>query len=147
MNEKEITCIKPLYINGQWVQGKGKPIMVFDPSTAEPFACVSTASAEDIDDAVSAARAAFPGWSNTSSQDRAKLLRGFAQQMECRRAELLELQSRNNGKPRHEAEVDLNDAIATFCITQTRLIDSMPCREATSNYLPQDILPVCVMIH
>jgi acyl-CoA reductase-like NAD-dependent aldehyde dehydrogenase len=77
MNEKEITCIKPLYINGQWVQGKGKPIMVFDPSTAEPFACVSTASAEDIDDAVSAARAAFPGWSNTSSQDRAKLLRAL----------------------------------------------------------------------
>ncbi|MCS5874438.1 aldehyde dehydrogenase family protein [Klebsiella pneumoniae subsp. pneumoniae] len=89
----------------------------------------------------------FPGWSNTSSQDRAKLLRGFAQQMECRRAELLELQSRNNGKPRHEAEVDLNDAIATFLYyaDQADRLDAL--QEATSNYLPQDILPVCVMIH
>ncbi|WP_122870255.1 aldehyde dehydrogenase family protein, partial [Pseudomonas viridiflava] len=31
-----------------------------------------------------------------------------------RREALIELQMRNNGKPRHEAEVDLDDAVATF---------------------------------
>ncbi|HCT5903732.1 aldehyde dehydrogenase family protein [Klebsiella quasipneumoniae] len=114
MSETEVTEVQPVYINGQWVQGKGKPMMVFEPATTAPFATVSTASAEDVDEAVSAARAAFPGWRDTPSQERARMLRGFAQQLECRRAGLLEIQIRNNGKPRHEAELDLNDAIATF---------------------------------
>ncbi len=60
MNEKKLHALNLSISMVSGFKGKGKPIMVFDPSTAEPFACVSTASAEDIDDAVSAARAAFP---------------------------------------------------------------------------------------
>ncbi|WDM60054.1 aldehyde dehydrogenase family protein [Pseudomonas sp. NEEL19] len=103
------------YIAGRWVDGQGSDcISVNDPALGQPFAELMAASAEQVDQAVAAARAALPAWKCTSASERAAYLRGFAEQLGQRREALVTLQMRNNGKPRHEAEVDLDDAIATF---------------------------------
>ncbi|MBF8755982.1 aldehyde dehydrogenase family protein [Pseudomonas guariconensis] len=105
----------PHYIDGRWVEGQGNDcITVNDPSLGQPFAELMSASAAQVDQAVAAARRALPAWKNTSPAQRAALLRGFAEQLGLRREALITLQMRNNGKPRHEAEIDLDDAIATF---------------------------------
>lgn len=105
----------PHFINGQWAEGQGEDsFSVFDPTSGQPFAELRSASAAQVDQAVAAARAALPGWKATPVAERAALLRGFAEQLGARREALLALQMRNNGKPRHEAQVDLDDAIATF---------------------------------
>ncbi|MEE4079779.1 aldehyde dehydrogenase family protein [Pseudomonas viridiflava] len=105
----------PHYINGQWQAGEGNDVLtVYDPSLGEPFAELVSASPAQVDQAVTAARAALPAWKSTSIANRATVLRGFAEQLAQRREALIELQIRNNGKPRHEAEVDLDDAVATF---------------------------------
>lgn len=49
-----------------------------------------------------------------NSKARAGYLRGFARGLDSRRDYLLRVQMHNNGKPRIEAEIDLDDAIATF---------------------------------
>lgn len=103
------------YIDGRWVEGQGSDcITVHDPALGQPFAELMSASTAQVDQAVAAARRALPVWKNTSPAERAALLRGFADQLGQRREELITLQMRNNGKPRHEAEIDLDDAVATF---------------------------------
>ncbi|WP_175650945.1 aldehyde dehydrogenase family protein [Pseudomonas sp. Marseille-P9899] len=103
------------YIDGRWVDGATADcIKVFDPSLGEPFAELLAASAAQVDDAVAAARKALPAWKALDVAKRAGYLRGFAEQLGLRREELIALQMRNNGKPRFEAEVDLDDAVATF---------------------------------
>jgi len=103
------------YIAGRWVEGQGSDcISVTDPALGLPFAELMAASVAQVDQAVAAAREALPAWKHTSASDRAAYLRGFAEQLGQRREALIALQMRNNGKPRHEAEIDLDDAIATF---------------------------------
>ncbi|QXI37803.1 aldehyde dehydrogenase family protein [Pseudomonas xantholysinigenes] len=103
------------YIDGHWVEGQGSDcIVVHNPSDGQPFAELMAASTAQVDQAVAAARRALTSWKTVSAAERASYLRGFAEQLGQRRDELIALQMRNNGKPRHEAEIDLDDAIATF---------------------------------
>ncbi|WP_460416937.1 aldehyde dehydrogenase family protein [Pseudomonas sp. microsymbiont 2] len=105
----------PHYIDGRWVEGQGSDcIVVHNPSDGQPFAELMAASSAQVDQAVAAARRALTSWKTVSAAERATYLRGFAAQLGQRRDELIALQMRNNGKPRHEAEIDLDDAIATF---------------------------------
>ncbi|MDH1659149.1 aldehyde dehydrogenase family protein [Pseudomonas mosselii] len=105
----------PHYIDGRWVEGHGSDcIVVHNPSDGQPFAELMAASSAQVDQAVAAARRALASWKTVSAAERATYLRGFAEQLGQRRDELIALQMRNNGKPRHEAEIDLDDAIATF---------------------------------
>ncbi|WXL26017.1 aldehyde dehydrogenase family protein [Ectopseudomonas mendocina] len=104
-----------LFINGDWCASSiSTQLPVYNPATAEQIASVACAAPADVDRAVQAAQAAFPAWSQLSGSQRAVYLRGFAEQISSRSEELIALQMRNNGKPRHEAEVDIGDAIATF---------------------------------
>lgn len=103
------------YIAGHWVEGQGSDcISVNDPSLGLPFDELRAASVAQVDQAVTAARQALSTWKQVDATARAAYLRGFAEQLGQRREALIELQMRNNGKPRHEAELDLDDAVATF---------------------------------
>ncbi|MFS2034040.1 aldehyde dehydrogenase family protein [Polaromonas sp. CT11-55] len=64
-----------LFIDGEWVLplGHGRAAVV-DPSTEETIAEIARGNAQDVDEAVIAARRAFAGWSVSSPQDRAALL-------------------------------------------------------------------------
>lgn len=45
-----------LYINGEWVQGSGEPLDTINPATEETLGTIQTATDEDVDKAVAAAR-------------------------------------------------------------------------------------------
>lgn len=63
------------YINGSWVPAlQASDFDVLNPATEEVIATISLGSADDINVAVSAARAAFPAYSATSKQERVELL-------------------------------------------------------------------------
>ncbi|WP_172163991.1 aldehyde dehydrogenase family protein [Pseudonocardia broussonetiae] len=63
------------YIGGEWVAPTGaSTIEVLNPSTEEPVATVALGTAEDVDRAVRAARAAFESYSQTSVSERVQLL-------------------------------------------------------------------------
>ncbi|GLK88861.1 aldehyde dehydrogenase family protein [Pseudomonas turukhanskensis] len=103
------------YINGAWETGSGANVItVFDPSLGQPIAQFTSASSPQVDAAIAAARQALPAWRSTTPQQRAAVLRQFAEQLQQRRESLIELQMQNNGKPRQEAAVDIEDAIGTF---------------------------------
>jgi malonate-semialdehyde dehydrogenase (acetylating)/methylmalonate-semialdehyde dehydrogenase len=64
------------YIGGAWVAPQA-PVgsrEVVNPATGETIATVPLSGAADVDAAVAAARAAFPGWRSTPSIERARML-------------------------------------------------------------------------
>ncbi|GAA5050686.1 aldehyde dehydrogenase (NAD+) [Thermocatellispora tengchongensis] len=67
---------KALYIAGEWTAPRGDGVIeVENPATEERIGAVPAGTAEDVDLAVRAARAAFPAWSATSFATRADGLR------------------------------------------------------------------------
>jgi len=74
-------------------------IEVLNPATEETLAALATATAEDADRAVAAAKAAFPAWRAVAPADRARLLRRLATLVEEHGEELALLETRNVGKP------------------------------------------------
>ncbi|XP_062599269.1 2-aminomuconic semialdehyde dehydrogenase-like [Saccostrea cucullata] len=86
------------YVNGKFVQTE-KYIDSFDPSTGEVWAKIPDSGETEVNDAVTAAKAAFPKWSSTPVLDRSKLMLRIADLIEARQNEFAELESRDQGKP------------------------------------------------
>jgi malonate-semialdehyde dehydrogenase (acetylating)/methylmalonate-semialdehyde dehydrogenase len=71
---------------------------VFDPATGETIALLPYSTKEEIDEAVRAAREAFPDWSNVPVPDRAQLMFRFKSLLEEHFEELSLLVVTENGK-------------------------------------------------
>jgi aldehyde dehydrogenase (NAD+) len=93
---------KTMLIGGSW-QGSsdGKTFETLDPATGKPIATVPEGTAKDVDAAVAAARTAFESeeWSGLPPAARAKLLWRVGDLIEENMAELVELETRDQGKP------------------------------------------------
>ncbi len=96
-----------LLINGQWVEGSGKPFDTVNPATGEVLTQVAEATAHDIDQAVASARKAFEDvsgpWRKMSASERGKVLWRIADLIEKNIDELAELETLDNGKPIFES--------------------------------------------
>ncbi|MFC6632264.1 aldehyde dehydrogenase family protein [Microbulbifer taiwanensis] len=91
-----------LYINGQWQDSPGGQLHpVVNPATEEVICQVVQGSAEDVDEAVKAARTAFRSWRNTSASERAAFLNAIADGMEERKEDLIQAVSQALGCPAH----------------------------------------------
>jgi acyl-CoA reductase-like NAD-dependent aldehyde dehydrogenase len=76
---------------------------VVNPATEEEFAQAPEASEADLDRAVAAARAAFPGWSATCVEDRRTTLRAMAKALVDHQDALMRLLTQEQGKPHADA--------------------------------------------
>jgi aminomuconate-semialdehyde/2-hydroxymuconate-6-semialdehyde dehydrogenase len=89
-----------LYIDGQFVDAAdGRTFPSISPIDNTPIADVAEASAQDVDRAVRAARAAFEGWSRTDPKERKRVLHRIADGIEARIDELATWETRDMGKP------------------------------------------------
>ncbi|MEV0349546.1 aldehyde dehydrogenase family protein [Nonomuraea sp. NPDC050680] len=115
---RDIVDLKPsygLFINGEFADGSGSPFKTINPATEETLAEVATASSDDVDRAVQAARKAFGVWSAMPGTERAKYLFRIARIIQERARELAVLESLDNGKPiRESRDVDLPLVAAHF---------------------------------
>lgn len=74
-------------------------IAVVNPATEEVIAEVPAGTAEDIDAAVRAARAAFPGWAATPPAERAARIAALRDAMAARKDEIAETVTAELGSP------------------------------------------------
>ncbi len=81
------------------VSASGQTHDVVDPSCGETVATVELAGAAEVEAAVAAAHAAFPGWSGATPAERSGALVALARVLGERSAELAETESRQAGKP------------------------------------------------
>jgi aldehyde dehydrogenase (NAD+) len=89
-----------IYINGNWVDSTGTGTLeVIDSTTEEVMATIPEGTAEDVDQAVQAAAAAFPAWAATSREERAKLLVRIGEALAARTDEIAAIISHEVGMP------------------------------------------------
>ncbi len=87
------------WIGGNAVAGtSGRAADVFNPSLGVVASRVALASEPEVDDAVRAARAAFPAWAATPALKRARILFRFKEILEQRRADLATIIASEHGK-------------------------------------------------
>jgi aminomuconate-semialdehyde/2-hydroxymuconate-6-semialdehyde dehydrogenase len=104
------------YINGQFVNPVfGKYLDNFNPAVGEVYGHIPNSSKEDVEEAYAAAAEAFPKWSNTSLEERSKILAKIAYLILEKLDFLAEAESKDNGKPISLAkEVDIPRAASNF---------------------------------
>jgi acyl-CoA reductase-like NAD-dependent aldehyde dehydrogenase len=85
-------------INGEAVKASST-FDVINPATGEAFAQCQAGDASHVDQAVAAARAAFPGWAATSDDDRKAACHALGAAIEANMPELMELVTKESGKP------------------------------------------------
>jgi len=95
------------FIDGEQVAAAaGETEPVLNPSTGGELAQAPRSSAEDVDRAVRAARAAFPGWASTTPAQRSRALLAIADLVEEHGAEIARLEAENAGKPIEAVSAD-----------------------------------------
>lgn len=101
LRDRLVSTTLPLIINGERVPGRGEALQVTDPSTGRLLTRSASATVDDVDDAVRAARAAFDDgpWATMSPSQRQRLLLRLADALEENLDELATLESLNCGKP------------------------------------------------
>jgi malonate-semialdehyde dehydrogenase (acetylating)/methylmalonate-semialdehyde dehydrogenase len=95
------------FINGEKLDHGARRGDVFDPNTGAVQASVQFGMAATVDVAVSAARAAFPGWSATNPQRRARVMFAFKSLIEKHMDELAHLLSSEHGKVIADSKGDI----------------------------------------
>jgi aldehyde dehydrogenase (NAD+) len=93
----------------------GAMLSAIDPSTGEPYGQIADGTAQDIDAAVRAARAAFEGaWGRMTALERGRILTRFGQLILDNADELARIESQDTGKPRSVAWADTQAAARYF---------------------------------
>lgn len=94
--------------SGEWLDN-------YEPASGTVYSQIPNSNAEDIETATAFAKAAFASWSQTTIDERSKILLKIADGIEARMQSLAEAESRDNGKPVALAKmVDIPRAASNF---------------------------------
>ena len=100
------------YIGGEWVDAaSGETFTSTSPANGDTIGTFPKSSAEDVDRAVAAAKAAFEDWRLVPAPKRGEILFRFAQLVTDRKQELTDLMTHEMGKVKAEAGGDVQEAI------------------------------------
>jgi aldehyde dehydrogenase (NAD+) len=95
------------FIDGDFTK-PGKTFASNNPANGEKLADISEAGKPEVEKAVKAARAAFPGWSQLTGFERAKYLYAIARQIQKESRLFAVLETLDNGKPiRETRDIDI----------------------------------------
>lgn len=98
------------FIDGAWRPASGgRTLPVVDPSTGAEWEAIADSTAEDVDNAVRAARRAFDEgqWGRAGALDRGRMLNRMRDLILKHASELSALEARDTGKPRSSADADI----------------------------------------
>ena len=135
-----------LLINGQLVDGD-HTMAVVNPANEEKLADCPKASEAQLNDAVAAAKAAFPAWSETAIEERKAVVLKIADAIEANATELAQLLTEEQGKPLGDATGEVY-GMAAFCRYFTSLdlpvkvIDDSEGRKVEAHRRPQVVAPI-----
>ncbi|MXO73022.1 aldehyde dehydrogenase family protein [Alteraurantiacibacter buctensis] len=102
-----------LLIDGQLVDG-ARQLDVVNPATGAVFATCARADEAQLEQAVAAAKKAFPTWATTPFAQRSKMLLQWADVIEARADEFARLLTQEQGKPLPQAAHEMGGAIAVL---------------------------------
>ena len=123
-----------IYIDGAWVPASGQGTTeVVDANTEEVMGSVPIGTADDVDRAVAAAKAAFVTWSTTPKEERGKYLQRIAEGLQARADEIADVIHREVGMPLKLAKaIQVGLPITSFG-SMPALLDELPDEETIGN--------------
>ncbi len=123
------------FIGGAFVPpAAGEYLDDIGPASGEVIAQIPDSDGQDVDDAVRAARNAFPSWSRTPAAERSRLLLKLADLIEQNLDELAALESLDNGKTVALAKrLDIPRAVANFRFFATAILHDATEAHATDS--------------
>jgi aminomuconate-semialdehyde/2-hydroxymuconate-6-semialdehyde dehydrogenase len=104
------------YINGTYCDPlSGDWLDNYDPSKGEVYSKIANSNSEDVNKAYDAAKVAFPSWSDTTIEERSRIMLRIASLIEDNLGRLAEAEAKDNGKPLSLAKVvDIPRASSNF---------------------------------
>ncbi len=100
------------YIDGRRQAGHGTTLPLVNPATGRQLETLVLATADDVDDAVRAAKRAFPVWSRLTPGERSDALHRLAAELESRAEEMAQVETAQTGKSlRMSREFDVPGSI------------------------------------
>src|SRR5262245_54069141 len=112
-NEEHAMTDFRLLIDGKLVEGAGT-LDVINPATGRTLTAAPRADRAQLEQAVAAAKAAFPAWSATPLRQRAALLVELAGALEAGQGDFARLLTREQGKPLPQAHWEVAQSVATL---------------------------------
>jgi len=104
-----------LFIDGSWRAGEDRDLFpVRNPATAETIAELPLATPADLDEALEAAKRAYPEWRATDVDKRAAILHRAAKLLKERAEEIGRTMTQEQGKPLTEAKGEVLGAASLF---------------------------------
>ena len=100
-----------LYIAGAWQNGLGEAIESLNPVTQQVVWAGNSANAEQVSEAVKAARQAFPAWAKRTFEERLTILEAFAASLKTHADELAHCIGEETGKPLWESATEVTSMI------------------------------------
>jgi aminomuconate-semialdehyde/2-hydroxymuconate-6-semialdehyde dehydrogenase len=128
------------YIDGKFFAPvSGQYIQNYNPATGEVYSMVPDSDERDLQLAVDAARKAFPSWSKTPAEERARVLHRIADLIERDLDELALAESMDQGKPVWLAkEVDIPRSARNFRFFASAIVgfasEAHPMEDGSINY-------------
>ena len=125
-----------LFIDGAWVSSSGTgTIDVINATTEEVIGRVAEGSPEDAARATAAAKAAFPGWSATPVEERAKHLQRLAEGLQGRMEEIAQTITAEVGTPFIISQIAQAGLPGLMAGTYVQIAQEFPFEEQIGNSL------------
>ncbi|MBE7478362.1 MAG: aldehyde dehydrogenase family protein, partial [Ignavibacteriales bacterium] len=137
------------YINGELVAPiSGNYLDNINPAIGKVYSYIPDSDEKDVELATQAALAAFPSWSKTPKEKRARIIQKIAFLIEENLDRLAEAESIDNGKPLKLAKsVDIPRAASNFNFYATAILhyasESHSMEDTAINYTLREPIGVC----
>lgn len=122
---------------------------VYNPATRKVCAHAPDASREQLDEAVAAAKAAFPTWAATPLEQRQAIVSAIGNRLEARALEFMSLLTTEQGKPRAGAEFEVLGSavwlreIAKYSLPE-QVLEDTPERRVITRHTPLGVVGAIV---
>ncbi len=125
-----------IYVGGKWVPASGKEkIEVVNPATEEIIGTVPVGLEKDVNDAISAARSAFPSWSKSSIEERQGYLNAISAAISERGDEIAEVITSEVGTPINYSKMAMVGTPRVVARSYAKILDSFEWEEELRNSL------------
>ena len=137
-----------IYINGEWVPATGEGVIeVVNPATESVIGSVPVGSSADVDDAVAAAKAAFPAWSASSIEDRMAVLNGLSAAFKERGEELAQCITAEVGTPIGYSRMAMVGTPRVVSRSYAKILDGFEWEhEVRNSLIVKEPIGVCAFI-
>jgi succinylglutamic semialdehyde dehydrogenase len=137
------------FINGQWIEGSGHDINSIDPAKNVVIWSAKSASSAQVNEAVVAARNAFPAWSLMSVDERLVIIKRFAELLGEHKIELAKIIAKETGKPEWETATEVGAMMGKIAISEKAyhertgtVENAMPQGQAIIRHKPHGVVAV-----